>query len=271
MSTSMSTITKLKLARAVHANAGLAAKYRKQMLALIDEMGASVEHWLTATYKASPPRVATLVAQDATPSQEINKQLRALARRWLKRFDEAAPKLAGGYLTGAFRASDSALRMALKDAGFTVKFDMTPTMRDAFEASLAENVGLIRSIPQEYLQRVEGIVNRSYAAGRDLATMVQRIRKVYPVTQNRAVLIARDQSNKANAIVNRTRQLELGLTDAIWIHSGGGKTPRASHVEAGRERRRYKIAEGCLIDGEYVLPGELINCRCVSRIVLPGL
>lgn len=265
----MSITTKPKVVRAVHANAGLAAKYRKQMLALIDEMGASVEHWLSATYRSSPPRVAALVAQDATPSQQINKLLRDLARRWLKRFDEAAPKMAAGYLTGAFRSSDSALRMALKDAGFAVKFEMTPAMRDAFEASLAENIGLIRSIPQEYLQQVEGVVNRSYAAGRDLATMVRSIRNIYPVTQNRAVLIARDQSNKANAVVNRTRQLELGITEAIWMHSNGGKTPRASHVAANG--RRYNVAEGCLIDGEYIWPGEKINCRCTSRIVIPGL
>lgn len=260
---------KPKVARAVRPNAGLRAKYQKQMLALIDEMGASIEYWLTATYNASPPRMAALVAQDATPSQLINKQLRDLARRWLRRFDESAPKIADAYLKSSFSATDSALRMALKDAGFAVKFEMTPAMTDAFEASLAENIGLIRSIPQEYLQQVEGAVNRSYAVGRDLATMVSDIRKIYPVTQNRAIFIARDQSNKANSVVNRTRQLELGLTDAIWMHSHGGKTPRPSHVAANG--RRYKIAEGCLIDGEYVQPGEKIKCGCTSRSVLPGL
>jgi uncharacterized protein with gpF-like domain len=93
------------------------------------------------------------------------------------------------------------------------------------------------------------------------------IKALYPVTANRAVLIARDQTNKATAVITRTRQIELGLKEALWVHSGGGKTPRPSHMRANGER--YKIAEGCVIDGVPIQPGELINCRCVSRPILP--
>ena len=53
---------------------------------------------------------------------------------------------------------------------------MTPAVRDAFNASLAENVGLIKSIPEKYLQQVEGVVMRSYSAGRDLETMVKELK-----------------------------------------------------------------------------------------------
>ncbi len=260
---------KPKILRAIHANSGVRAKYQDALFALIEEMQSSVEYWLSATYKASPPRMAALVAQDASPAKEINKRLRAIAKRWLKRFDEAAPKIAEAYVTRAFKASDSAFRMALKDAGFAIKFNVTPAMRDAFNASLAENVGLIRSIPEEYLLKVGGIVNRAYLAGRDLQTMTKQIRKLYPVTKDRAELIARDQSNKANAVVIRTRQLQLGLTEAIWMHSHGGKVPRPDHVAANG--KRYKIAEGCLISGEYIQPGEKINCRCTSRAIIPAL
>jgi uncharacterized protein with gpF-like domain len=239
------------------------------MFDLIEEMQSSIEYWLSATYKASPPRMAALIAQDASPSETINKRLREVAKRWLKRFDEAAPVIAEAYLQGAFKATDSAMRMALKDAGLAVKFNFTPAMRDAFNASLAENIGLIRSIPQQYLEKVSGIVNRSYVMGRDLQTMVREIQALYPVTKDRAILIARDQSNKANAVVNRTRELELGITDAIWMHSHAGKVPRPDHVAANG--RRYKIAEGCLISGKYIQPGEEINCRCTQRAVLPSI
>jgi uncharacterized protein with gpF-like domain len=238
------------------------------MKALIDEMAQSLEYWLAAAYKANPPRMAALVAQDATPSEDIQKRFREVSRRWLKRFDEAAPRIAEAYLRGSFRATDSAMRMALKDAGLSVKFELTPAMRDAFNASLAENIGLIRSIPEEYLQKVEGVVARSYATGRDLETMVAQLRRLYPQASNRAVLIARDQSNKANAVVIRARQLELGIEEALWLHSHGGKVPRPDHLAA--DGRRYKVAEGCKISGIYIQPGELINCRCTSRSILPG-
>ena len=258
-----------KTCRAVPANRGIEAKYRKALQRLIAEMHASVEYWLTAAYRKDPPRMAALVeqAQDASPSAKIKKVLDELARRWTDRFNDYAPKLAEAYLKGMFKASDSAFRQALKEAGWAVDFKMTPAVRDAFNASLEENVGLIKSIPEKYLQQVEGVVMRSYSAGRDLETMVKDLKALYPAASHRAELIARDQSNKANAVVNRTRQMELGITEAIWQHSHAGKTPRPDHVAA--DGKRYKIAEGCLISGKYIQPGEEINCRCTSRPVLP--
>ncbi len=232
-------------------------------------MHGSFDYWLTAAYRKEPPRVATLVdlAEDASPSDRISKVIAQLAKRWVQRFNDSAPVIADAYLQGMFKSSDSAMRAALKDAGWTVQFKMTPAMRDAFNASLNENIALIKSIPAQYAQQVEGAVMRSYSAGRDLATMVEDIKAIYPVTQRRAELIARDQSNKANGVVNRTRQMELGLTKAKWMHSHGGKDPRPSHLAA--DGKEYDIAKGCLIDGEYIQPGELINCRCTSRVVLP--
>jgi SPP1 gp7 family putative phage head morphogenesis protein len=256
---------KPKVVRAIHANRGQAALYHKRMAALIDEMAASIEHWVTSTYREAPP----LLAVDASPVKAMRKQLSELAARWIKRFDDSAPKIAEAYLKGSFKATDSAMRMALKDAGWTVKFEMTPAVREAYEASLAENIGLIRSIPQQYLQQVEGIAMRSYTAGRDLQTMAAELKKLYPQAAHRAVLIARDQSNKANAVVTRARQTELGIVEAVWMHSHAGKTPRPTHV--AMNGNRYKVAEGMWDSDEQkmIRPGELINCRCTSRSVLP--
>lgn len=260
---------KPKTARAVHANRGIEARYRKALRAAIEEMAGSVEYWLTAQYRKSPPRMAALVeqAQDASPADAMHKAFRDLAARWIKRFDEFAPKLAELYSKSMFKASDSAFRQALKDAGWAVEFTMTPAMRDALNATIAENVGLIKSIPEKYLTEVEGIVMRSYSQGRDLATMVKELKARYPIADRRAELIARDQSNKANAVVNRARQMELGITEAIWMHSHAGKNPRPDHVAANG--KRYKIAEGCLISGQYIQPGFAVNCRCTSRAILP--
>lgn len=249
--------------RAVHANRGVEARYRKQLAALTAEMHASVLYWLRAAYRKEPPRLA----MDATPAQKVAATLRDLADRWIARFEESAPKIAEAFAAGIFRTSDRAFLAALKDAGWAVQFKMTPAVRDAFQASLAENVGLIRSIPQQYLTQVEGAVMRSYSAGRDLESLVAELTALYPAAAHRAELIARDQSSKANAVVNRARQMELGITRAKWMHSHAGKNPRPDHVAAnGKE---YDVAQGCLISGEYIQPGGEINCRCTSRAVLP--
>jgi len=252
-----------KTLRPVHANAGVEVAYRKKLKGLIDTLSNSVEYWLKAAYRKNPPKLAT----DASPVETIQLELKDLGDRWVKRFEDMAPDIAEAFVRSQFDASDNSFKQALKDGGWIVPFKMTERVRTAFQASLAENVGLIKSIPVQYLQQVEGIVMRSYSNGRDLQTMVAEIKELYPAAANRAVLIARDQSNKANAVVNRARQLDSGITRAKWMHSHGGKEPRKDHLAA--DGKEYDIAKGCLISGEYIQPGQLINCRCTSRPILP--
>lgn len=254
---------KLKTARAVHANAGVHAAYQKRLDALVAEMNNSVTYWLEAAYKANPPRLA----QDALPSEVLRKRIKELSDRWLAKFDDMAQRIADQFVTSGRRATDAAFKSSLKAAGWTVQFKITPDIRDALNAAVAENVSLIRSIPQQYLLEVEGIVMRGYTAGRDLKAISDDLQKRYGVTKRRAALIARDQSNKLNATVTRARRLELGLTRAIWVHSHAGKEPRANHVAA--DGKEFDIDKGAYIDGEWIQPGQLINCRCVSRTVLP--
>jgi len=256
---------KPKVARAVWPNAGTRMRYQKRMIALISEMANSVEYWLEAQRKATPPILAT----DALPSAEMQEEVRRLFEQWRKRFDTEAPKMAGAFVKGQFSATNSAMRQALRDAGWSIQFTLTPAMRDAFEASLAENVGLIKSIPARYLQEVEGIVMRNYAAGRDLKSMAAEIRARYKVAADRAVLIARDQSNKCSAVVQRARQIEIGIKQSIWMHSHAGKEPRRSHM--AMNGKIYEVDKGMYDPDvkDFIFPGQLINCRCVGRSVLP--
>ena len=252
-----------KTCRAVKPNSGVEARYRKQLDALIKEMGASVDYWVRAQYRKDGPKMA----QDASPSKLMQQMLKNLGKRWIKRFDDMAAKIAEGFANGAIKAHDSAFKAALADVGWTVQFKMTPVTRDILNASIGENVALIKSIPQQYLGRVEGIVMRSFVQGRDLSAMTGELQKAFGVTKRRAALIARDQSNKLTAAATRARRMELGITEAEWLHSHAGKEPRPDHVAA--DGKRFNIDTGCLISGAYIQPGQLINCRCSSRSILP--
>jgi SPP1 gp7 family putative phage head morphogenesis protein len=106
--------------------------------------------------------------------------------------------------------------------------------------------------------------------GRDLGTLSKELQEHYGVTRRRAAYIARDQNNKATAAMTRARQTELGLDEAMWRHSGGGKHPRPTHLAMNGQR--YKISEGMWDSAvnRFILPGEEPNCRCVSRAIIPG-
>lgn len=258
---------KLKTARAVTPNLGVQQAYKRELDKLIAEMSNSFEYWVSAAYKANPPRME--VAMDALPSSELAKKIAAIGKRWIKKFDDMAEKIATRFAESGRKATDSSFQSALKDAGWAVKFQVTPVMRDAMNATIVENVSLIKSIPQQYLTDVQGTVMRGFTQGRDLQAISDELQQRYGVTKRRAALIARDQSNKLTATVTQARRVELGLFEAIWIHSGAGREPRPSHVKAGKDKRKFDVREGCLIDGKYILPGTEINCRCSSRTVLP--
>jgi len=259
-----------KILPGVRPNAGIEACYRKRLHLLVEAMAKSVEYWLKATYRANEPAVAAMLAQDKSPANELRDAMRELSRRWLDKFDEAAPELARWFSISAGKRSDAALRSILKKGGLTVKFKMTATARDIIDAKIAENVSLIRSIPREYLTQVEGAVMRSVTRGRDLETVAKQIERQFGVTKKRAAFIARDQNNKATSAIQEARRAELGIQEAIWLHSSGGKTPRPKHVAASGTR--YQVGKGLKIGdkGQWVLPGEEPNCRCVSRAVIPG-
>lgn len=254
--------------RPVRPNLGLAAAYRKRMDRMIEAMQASLLYWLKAAYRAAPPEMAQDEATGGASARRMRKEMDKLSKKWQGNFDEGAEELGKWFATKAADRSDAQLKAILKQAGFTVEFKMGAAANDVLQATIGEQVGLIRSIASEHLADVQGIVMRSVQTGRDLGTLTKEIEARYGAARSRAALIARDQNNKATAAMTRARQTELGITKAKWRHSRGGRHPRPSHVAADGEE--YDVAKGMYLDGVWTWPGVEINCRCVSQPIIPG-
>jgi len=174
---------------------------------------------------------------------------------------------------------EQGMERQLRTRKFGIHFELTPEMRAIIQPEIAKNVSLIKDIPSQYFTEVEGLVMRSVAVGGDLKTLTDELHKLCGITLNRAGEIALDQNKKVNAVMNRTRQLELGLTKAIWIHTQGGcavkrthPTTAEVHMSEAHEAfsgQTYDIAEGALIDGKRVWPGSESGCCCMSKSVMP--
>ncbi len=256
---------KPKVLRPVLPDAGLEVEYRKKIRAWMQLMHDSVSHWITASYRKNEP----IIAQDAVPAKELQKAVKKLVKRWKKNFNEAAPLLAKWFATKAYKRSSKRLQKILKDSGISVQFKMTKAQRDIFHATVNQNVSLIKSIPSQYLTQVEGLVMRSVQVGGDLSTLTHQLEKHFGVTNKRAALIARDQNVKTTSALNRARQLELGIDEAIWVHSHAGK-PRPTHLKM--DGQRYNIKKGMWDSHEkaWIQTGQLINCKCFNRPVIKG-
>lgn len=281
----------------------LEMEYRRRLDKLIQEMSRSVVYWLRSSYRKNEPVMSQVLAEDIsaptlytqakqvsaagydreerkgspntiafdrTPASMLRDAVKSLSKQWEDRFSAAASDLAEWFANKSKQRSTRTLQSILKKGGWTVKLKHTKAQKDILEAAVAENVALIKSIPQRYLTQVEGFVMRSVQTGNDLKQLTDDLTKQLGVERRRAKMIARDQTNKVNAALTRARQVELGIEEAIWMHSGGGKHPRPTHVK--NDGKKYDVKKGWFDPHErkWIHPGMLINCQCVSRSVVFG-
>lgn len=257
--------------------------YRRALERVIAQMHASYSWWIDRAYaraldaNVDAGRLPDM-AQDAasTPggaNADLFKELVRLQKYWDKYFDEFAGKVARRAITGFYDANTRQWQGRLRSAGFDIEMKLTPSQKLILDVKVKENVALIKTIHSDYFKDIEGIVTRSYLAGRDLATMAKEIKAKGNVSSNRAALIASDQSNKACAQMNSARQRELNIRWAYWKHSSAAKEPRPDHVRAAREGWIFDTAKGIDFGDKfgYVLPGVAIKCACTCVSIIPAL
>ncbi len=257
----------------INYNAGNIRWYQKQLLTEIREMNDEVRREIVNAIRDNPLAQDANLAMDANPVEMIRKMLDVLSGKWVRDFINKAKSWSDEMIDKTQTAVDRGLLAAARRESMTINMQWTDAMLEKREAIIAENVSLIRSIPEKYFTEVEGMVYRAVARGGDRKMLADEIErnfgKRHGITRRRAEFIARDQTRKATSALSAARQQAAGIVEGEWVHSGGGNKPRHSHVKAGRERKRFKLSEGCLIDGEYIMPGQLPNCGCVWRPVLP--
>lgn len=122
-------------------------------------------------------------------------------------------------------------------------------------AFTAENVALIESMGQRYLDQVERLIVSGVAEGRRWEDLAVEIEDRFDVAESSAQLIARDQVGKAYGAINEVRQTELGIEGYVW-----------RTVQDQRVRDEHRALEGQHFswddppeDGH---PGEPVSCRC---------
>ena len=194
-------------------------------------------------------------------------------RRWQKYFDELGDKLARRFVGRLSKAEKARFEQALKDAGWTVKFRTPRGVNNILQSAVIENIKLIKNLPEKYFMDVQSSCSIAIQNGKDLEFLERELRKIEGINERRARTIARDQSNKITAALDREHASNLGITEAVWVYTYGSKEPRHTHVEM--DGKRFKLSEG-LYDpnpkvARKIQPAELINCRCMYRMLLPEM
>lgn len=138
--------------------------------------------------------------------------------------------------------------------------------RQHLQEWIEENVGLIKSIPQDTLSEMQNIVSQGFRTGKTVTSIVKDIQTTYGSKKSSARLIARDQLGKLNSQLTRQQQVDAGVNEYIWSTSGDSRV-RDSHQALNGKKFRWDDPPVVTEPGKPVRrchPGEDYQCRCVA-------
>ena len=249
-----------------------AARYASELDKLLAEMIGKTEREVTKLF-TSQVAIESHVTTDASISSQSRILMNALISEFSVLFNEAARGLSKRMVSSVLKDSETGLTRSLKDvsSGVTLKTDILKRgpVAEIAKASVAENVGLIKSIPKAYLGKVQSAVMRSITTGNGLQDLQPFLAKQKGITERHARNMALDQTRKTYNGINKGRMQAAGIGEFEWIHTGGGQKPRPDHVEMSGNV--YSFADLPIIDrktGERGIPGQAPNCRCTMRPIL---
>lgn len=195
------------------------------------------------------------------------------------RMDSVAPAAAKGFVSAASAVNKKAVEGSIASA-LSVDFASIVDGTDIgviLDMSVAENVGLIKSIGNEHFAQVARAVLNNYQGlpQPDGLSLQDRLKKLGKITDDRAKFIARDQTSKLTGNLNQARQQDNGIDEYEWmtaednrvVGTPGGKYPKGSRGHMNhyaRQGKRFSWSDPPP-DGH---PGQAYNCRCYAKPVL---
>ena len=239
-------------------DASLTKWYREQMQGMMDEMRSDLIQDVVKPMRSE-------IAMDGILDW-MGHVIDGLVSRWQDRLDRLSTQVAQELVGKAKTNYDKRLLGILKKRGFTVNFRNTKYVEDQAQIALGENVALIKSIGNEYLDKVRSAVWRSVKNGYDVESLIKQLKEIDGVTDRRAKNIAKDQTAKLNQAFEDARAKELGITKAKWLHSSAVREPRPEHVKAHGEI--YDIDKGIKFSNGWFKPSQDYGCKCRKYLVI---
>jgi len=253
--------------------------FRRELLNIVKALEASVKEELLPVIRADLKTDGPI-----TDIFSIIANLRSRVGDLMTLGEHIARKLANNVDVMQSKKFSNMMRRAV---GIDPAETITPDISDIIEISVANNVSLIKSIPEQYFGKIEALIRQNVEKGRSSGSLLSDIQDLSGVTRSRAKLIARDQTAKLVSNLNQARQESAGIVGYMWHNSGdkavrgnpSGLYPNSKYNHWRREGKFYlwKPSKKEIIapDGKPFRqpppdghPGNAINCRCTADPVI---
>ena len=236
--------------------------YKQQLLAIVAQLRKIAREELLPELKRMEPLYAAGdgITRDAkVPRRPLESTFQRMGQR-IGGIEQTANRLAALAVQRSAETVDDRLKAAIKSS---VGVDISPVLTqsgpilDALRAATKDNIDLIKSIPEQYFEKLGDAVGKNMERGMRFEDLAKEIERIGDVTESRAKLIARDQTSKMNGAFNEARQTSLGIDKYQWQTSGDERV-REEHAENDGKVFSWNDPPAT---GH---PGHDVNCRCVA-------
>lgn len=199
---------------------------------------------------------------------QIQMTLNGLDRKWRSAFIKIANKTTDKMINTVMKQSKASLADSIKEmTGLGIKVPMLPQESiDVISAATNYNIGLIKSIPKQFHNKIYSTVMNVVQTG-DASEIKKTLSQINWKGAN-IDLIAQNQTRRLNAQLTVERMKSLNISDAKWRHSHGQGNPRPMHVAL--DGAIFNINNPPITNkkGERHLPGEEPGCACIMVPVI---
>lgn len=254
----------------------VAARYAARMTKLIERMAKETKRDVLASLRENG--VPEHAVMDASPANQVQIVFNGLKRKWDQAFGRIASDAALAMMDETALDSEKKLGESLKDLSGDITLDVSAIsgeLKTILDASIKENIELIKRVPSKYFDQMQADVMRSIQNGNGLQDLIPAFEKREVQVKNWAQNVALDQTRKAFNGINKGRMQSAGLNEFEWVHGGGSNHPREYHRDVldGKIFSFDPNADNYLphLDGpgkgERGIPGQAPFCRCTMRPV----
>lgn len=212
----------------------------------------------------------SVIRMDVNADDKIKKMFATVQQKLMKLYPNATLKRWAQNMTG--HVNDINLKNLSKTTeAFDLKIEPLLTKQNQlnplFESIVNQNVGLIRSIPEERMVLFKNALVNSITQDLPQDEIRKIIEKNFNLTANKAALIAVDQTNKFNGALNQYRQQSLGGKRYIWRTSEDERV-RPDHAKLDGKIFYWDSPPiSNQSSGARNHPGRDIRCRCIAELI----
>jgi len=228
-----------------------------------DDLTALFEYLIYFANGLTNPVIARLPSLYASVSKFNDQQWRLIVKAGTGiNIAPAASVFAPGATMSPFAAITKRFGMGVD------VYRSEPWLAELQKNWVAQNTSLIKSVPAQYMAKVEQIVRTGVLGGPTSREIAKQVKAASGVSDRRAIIISRDQVGKANGELTQHRQTDLGVKEYKWVTAHdervrgnpAGRFPSAVPSHWAREGKVFSWDNPP--SGGH--PGAAVLCRCFA-------